>query len=52
LFADSCSNRVWSLGGIAVGLQDLTWALRPTNGDSFSGIVALGEDGLRDGTDD
>ena len=45
LFADYCSNRIWSLGGTAVGLQDLTAPLAPTTG-SIGGIVAFGEDGF------
>lgn len=43
LFSDSCSSQIWSLGGPAVGLQDLTTVLRPTQG-SFAAIVAFGED--------
>jgi glucose/arabinose dehydrogenase len=46
LFADYCSNKIWSLGGQAVSLQDLTYTLRPTNGGTTSGIVAFGEDGF------
>ncbi len=45
LFADYCSNKVWSLGGMAVALQDLSAPLEPTS-SSFSGIVAFGEDGF------
>jgi glucose/arabinose dehydrogenase len=45
LFADWCSNRIWSLGGTAVGLMDLTAPLAPTSG-SIAGIVAFGEDGF------
>lgn len=46
LFSDYCSNKVWSIGGVNVVLQDLTARLRPTNNDNFSGIVAFGEDGF------
>jgi glucose/arabinose dehydrogenase len=45
LFGDSCSNRIWALGGTFVGLRDVTAMLAPTVG-SISTLVAFGEDGF------
>jgi hypothetical protein len=45
LFADYCSNRVWSFIGGRV--DELTQALVPDRGQ-VSGIVAFGEDGFGD----
>jgi glucose/arabinose dehydrogenase len=45
LFSDACSNRIWSLGGQAIGLQDLTTVFTPRVG-SLSQVVAFGEDGF------